>query len=785
MLKLRPYKRCDAATVISWAQDEQCFYNWTAGMLGEYPPTVENMYSFYESIADNAGFFQIVAYDEAGIAGYMTMRFPEEDSQVMRFGFIIVDPARRGQGYGKQMIRLVKQMAFDYMDVKKITLGVFEDNDAAIHCYRAAGFWEIHRDEKESYEILGQTRVCKEMEAYAKTDESYVKATDYPEEKMIGEIIANNSFRYAFQPIVEVATGNVFGYEALMRAEYNGPVPPTVVLDAAGKYGRLEDIERATFTNVLQHVAGQRENFVGKKVFVNSIPGHLLSTGEFAELVTPYKEMLPDFVVEITEGAEISDSEWSRVRKAGERFGFDIAIDDYGTGYSNTGNLLKHIPGYVKIDHLLITNIQDDDKKRHFVKSIVEFAHNNGFKALAEGVENIAELKAVIQLGVDLIQGFYTARPSFEVIQEIPAEIRQQILHATVRSQTLETRKVFKVQNEREMPLMRIALEQYTGILVDVPEFTLVGNLEYTAAMAIKVQDNCTCRLVLNNVLMESFQDLPCIELGKNSHVTLVLKGKVSFAKSGICVPEGSSLRIEGGGNLFVRSQGVQACCIGNTWESAVGDITLASKGLIRLIVEADYGICLGGGVYRGSKGLEIVSGEIDLEPASANVIGIGCAKGNMPVKILGGSVSMDLRMDTGIGVGCLEGEQDILLENTKFEAKASGGFISVLGTYKKAGGQIIIRDSKVEAGANGQEIYVIGSAGGELSILAEKSEMNVKSEGSSVMALGARENRSGRVEIKDSDVEIIVRSGNHMLFGASGDNMVLNGGRHIFNANA
>ena len=85
------------------------------------------------------------------------------------------------------------------------------------------------------------------------------------------------------------------------------------------------------------------------------------------------------------------------------------------------------MPRYVKIDHMLISGIQSDAQKRHFVSSIIEYAGKNNILVLAEGVETMEELRTVISLGVDLIQGFYTARPSATPIERIDDTVRSQI----------------------------------------------------------------------------------------------------------------------------------------------------------------------------------------------------------------------------------------------------------------------------------------------------------------------------------------------------------------------
>jgi len=94
------------------------------------------------------------------------MRWTDEAQRVLRFGFVIVDAGKRGRGYGKEMLHLAIRYGFEILNAEKITLGVFENNESAYHCYCAAGFRDVVLPEPEQYEVLGETWVCKEMEIH-------------------------------------------------------------------------------------------------------------------------------------------------------------------------------------------------------------------------------------------------------------------------------------------------------------------------------------------------------------------------------------------------------------------------------------------------------------------------------------------------------------------------------------------------------------------------------------------------------------------------------------------
>lgn len=162
MLRLRPYKACDAETIIPWINDERTFYKWSADRYKKYPITADDMNAFYDASAFSDGFFEMTAFDETGAVGHLIMRFTDEEQKILRFGFVIVDDTKRGKGYGKQMLKLAMKYAFEILMVDKITIGVFENNESACHCYLSVGFRDTGR--VECYPILGEEWNCRELE---------------------------------------------------------------------------------------------------------------------------------------------------------------------------------------------------------------------------------------------------------------------------------------------------------------------------------------------------------------------------------------------------------------------------------------------------------------------------------------------------------------------------------------------------------------------------------------------------------------------------------------------
>lgn len=253
--------------------------------------------------------------------------------------------------------------------------------------------------------------------------------TDYY--KKFGLLIEKNLFSYHFQPVVNAKNGEIIAYEALMRTDSAINMSPHEILDTAKQYNRLYDIEKATMFNVMEYYSRNREQFGGRKVYINTIPGHFLKDEDVDILVDKYKEYMDNFLFELTEQDSVPDDELYKIKRlCGDAKINPIAIDDYGTGHSNIVNLMRYSPQVIKIDRFLITDIHKNQNKQHFVRSTIEFAKLNEILVLAEGVETSNELHTLIDLGVDFIQGFYTGRPAPVPVPAIAEEIRQEIIDA-------------------------------------------------------------------------------------------------------------------------------------------------------------------------------------------------------------------------------------------------------------------------------------------------------------------------------------------------------------------
>lgn len=248
---------------------------------------------------------------------------------------------------------------------------------------------------------------------------------------LLNMIIKENRLTYHFQPIVDAHTGDIVAYEALMRVTGGIRLNPLELLDIAKRHRRLYSVERATMFNILDVFVNNQDKFKDRKVFINTIPGHFLHDEDLRIFNDKYSKYFDRCVIEITEDETITSEELDIIKKAGgDTEVLKVAVDDYGTGHSNVMNLMTYKPAIVKIDRFLMTDLHKDKNKQMVVKSVIDFSKENDIKVLAEGVETVEELTEAIKLGVDLIQGYYTARPQAEIIDELMADIKQSIIDA-------------------------------------------------------------------------------------------------------------------------------------------------------------------------------------------------------------------------------------------------------------------------------------------------------------------------------------------------------------------
>ena len=240
--------------------------------------------------------------------------------------------------------------------------------------------------------------------------EAYAAQTQQDFERLLQEELVS----YHFQPICSARSGRVAAYEALMRVDLPTLHSPAQVMQLAHETGRLYEIERITVfhsSEIFQRMQAQGLLQSDALLFINSIANVSLTVEDVEEYAQRYPELLKRLVVEITEQEDLDRACLERKRNV-PGFSGSFALDDYGSGYSNELNLLELSPRYIKIDISIVRGIDTDRDKQQIVSNIVAYAHARSMQLIAEGIETEAQLRTVIGLGVDLLQGYYLSRPA-------------------------------------------------------------------------------------------------------------------------------------------------------------------------------------------------------------------------------------------------------------------------------------------------------------------------------------------------------------------------------------
>lgn len=608
---------------------------------------------------------------------------------------------------------------------------------------------------------------------------------DLEDAKLVRKILDENLLSYHFQPIVNAKNGEIYAYEALMRADIEPQISPMRILKFAEHFGRLYDVEKATFFNVLKYIEENEELFEERKVFINSIPGSNLEGEDQNAVRIQMNKRSGMMVVELTEQAEMNDEDLSIMKDEYEQNDVQTAVDDYGTGYSNITNLLRYMPNYVKIDRLLLNEIQDSPQKQHFVRDIVDFAHDNDIMALAEGVETSKELKTVVDLGIDLVQGFYTAKPAPVPIKEIAPEIKEEILRYNQAEENKKKSRIYIAGIERRVSLVNLVARKYASIHVENEEashkdISIMSVPGFRANMDIKIADGFDGRIVLNHVSLSGKKNQPCIEIGENCDVTFVLEGDNELLTGGILVPESSKLTLQGNGNLFISGNNTGGYGIGNVADARHGIIFLEQDGTIDIRLEGSRVIGIGSG--NGGE-IQIRRGKYIIRLKGQECVAMGALQADSTMLAEEFDMECYITSDTGVCLGSLFGSTKLCLRNAlarySFSGKKAVGIGSIAGKQNK----VSIKHANVSMDLRGDQICGIGGMDGTATCELSYTALTFRGEGEHVIALGCMD-QTGKIRMENCDVNTAILSDHDEDFGAKEDAIEMIAGRNHFEHN-
>ena len=596
------------------------------------------------------------------------------------------------------------------------------------------------------------------------------------------KLVDKNEFRYNFQPIVNAKNGEIFAYEVLMRTSDDIGLKPLEVLKYAEISNMLYTIEKSTFFNALKYYKDNIDKFGNKKIFINSIPSVILPDSELAKLKDMYADISENIVVEILENDDDDDTTIAAFDNLRRILNCNIAVDDYGSGYSNDMKVLNNNPNFIKIDMSLITSIDTDSKKQLLVSNLIKFGKKYNIKILAEGVETKEELDKVIELGVDLIQGFYTAKPNKEVVETIDPEISEYILEENVRLSKFDNEhRIYTASEDEIINVFNLSLEKYSGVYVPGGTVRFVGTKNHIVDMVIRAADNVETKMIFENVNIKGSVETT-VQLGENTDAEIVLVGDNTFNKEGIRVPATSRLKITGDGSLTIKNNRNRGVGIGANYEKQYGTIIFDLEGSVSVDSSGDKIVCIGGGEKGAGAQIRVLGGKISATGRGISVVGIGSASGDTEVEIVKGSVITQCIANEAVSIGTMYGSVNIVSKGF-LDLLTDGERITGMGVLNGGSGQVSIVAGETNSVIHGDIGTAIGSLGGRVEVSCEGGRVYAHAEGTRVCGIGALD-AGGTVQISGGTVTVGVLSAEAEWIYSPIGKVIITGGNVILENN-
>ncbi|MFA6193188.1 MAG: EAL domain-containing protein [Sulfurimonas sp.] len=230
------------------------------------------------------------------------------------------------------------------------------------------------------------------------------------------DTINKNLITPYYQPIYNVQTKKIEKYECLARIikEDGEVIPPLNFLDIAIKSKQYPNITKAMITKSFNYFQDKDYEFS-----INLSINDVLNKKTFAFIMKKLSSFnaAHRVVFEILESDKIENyEEIKEFIESVKKFGCKIAIDDFGSGYSNFAHILELNIDYLKIDSSLVKNVTSDENSRKITQTIINFALNLGLETIAEFVEDKDSLEMLKKMGVNYAQGYYIGKPQREIL---------------------------------------------------------------------------------------------------------------------------------------------------------------------------------------------------------------------------------------------------------------------------------------------------------------------------------------------------------------------------------
>ena len=235
--------------------------------------------------------------------------------------------------------------------------------------------------------------------------------------RTIREGLDKSEFEVHYQPQYSAITGEITGFEALLRLNSSrlGSISPSEFIPIAEETGYITELGRWVFLEACNTVSEfKKKGYRFGKMAINISLIQLKQPGFADEVLETLKKLdisTNDIELELTETQLLEYmSDADAVMRSMEQLGINLALDDFGSGYSSLNQLRRLWINTLKIDKKFVDNVDVDSKDFEIVKLVVNLAHCLDLCVVAEGVETKSQLDILLSLGCDRVQGFYYSR---------------------------------------------------------------------------------------------------------------------------------------------------------------------------------------------------------------------------------------------------------------------------------------------------------------------------------------------------------------------------------------
>ncbi len=241
----------------------------------------------------------------------------------------------------------------------------------------------------------------------------------------LNEILEQKKFNFVYQPVIDALTGEIYGYEALVRPKTETMHSPRDIIRVARAQNKVEELERVLWDATLNDFFRERKR--KERLFINAFSDVSMEKIQFEKMKYNYRrEDMQNVIMELMDCDYADMAAIQKKQEQMDSVGGKVALDEFGIEMSEDMEKLAKTMEFVKIGRELICEVDKDKAKQEEVKKLMRRLKEHDILIVAVGVETEGELRFVQKYGADFVQGFYLAKPSVALL-EVDTSIKDKI----------------------------------------------------------------------------------------------------------------------------------------------------------------------------------------------------------------------------------------------------------------------------------------------------------------------------------------------------------------------